>query len=260
MKRTPQLVLVVLALLAVPRAKAQTGLNDLLERTGKAVSVFVDRLSEVKCTEEVRQEKLGKEGKVELTENSTYDYLIILTNSGGDLSLDESRLAVKEARPDKKNRSMLVSNGFSTLFLIFHPYYSNSFQFAVEGDEVVEGRSLTRLSFQHIRGMRSPAALSIRGREYPLELSGTAYVDPQTGAVVRMTADVGETMTDVGLKTLRSEIVFAPVPFKDSKEVYWFPLQATVEVETPRQHWRNLHRFSQYKKFSVSTEEQVASK
>jgi hypothetical protein len=86
-----------------------------------------------------------------------------------------------------------------------------------------------------------------------------AYVDPQSGAVVKMSAGVGDSMVDVGLKTLSSEIEFAPVPFKDSKDVYWFPTQATVEVETPRQHWRNTHRFSQYKKFSVSTEEQVTS-
>lgn len=260
MKKTIQFAAILLTLTTVARAEAQPSLDQILDRTGKAVSVFVDQLSDVKCTEQVKQEKLGKEDKVELTENSTYDYLIILTNSGGELSLDESRLAVKEAKQDKKNRSMLVSNGFSTLFLIFHPYYANSFQFAAAGDEVIDGHNLIKLTFQHIRGMRSPAALSIRGREYPLELSGTADIDPQSGAVVKMTAEIGETMTDVGLKTLRSEIEFAPVPFKDSKDVYWFPLQATVEVETPRQHWRNTHRFSQYKKFSVSTEEQVATK
>jgi hypothetical protein len=67
-------------------------------------------------------------------------------------------------------------------------------------------------------------------------------------------------LQDVGLKSLRSEIEFAPVPFADSKPVYWFPTQASVEVETPRQHWRNLHRFTQYQKFSVTTEQQVVKK
>jgi len=32
---------------------------------------------------------------------------------------------------------------------------------------------------------------------------------------------------------------------------------ATIEVETTRQHWRNTHRFSDYKRFSVSTQESV---
>jgi len=50
------------------------------------------------------------------------------------------------------------------------------------------------------------------------------------------------------------------VPFKGSKDLYWFPAQASVEVETPRQHWRNTHNFTDYKQFSVSTEEKVASR
>jgi hypothetical protein len=104
------------------------------------------------------------------------------------------------------------------------------------------------------------AALALRGREYPLELSGTAWIDPQTGAIQKIVAEIGNTMEDVGLKNLRSEVEYAPVPFRGVKDTYWFPAQARVEVETPRQHWRNTHRFTDYKRFSVDTEEQVANK
>ena len=216
----------------------------------------------IRCAgrKQVRQEKLGKDDKVELKEDSTYDYLVILTNTGGELSLDESRLAVRQAKADKKNTSMLVSNGFATLFLVFHPYYAGSFQFTALGDEEVDGHRLSKVAFQHVRGTRSVAALALRGKEYPLELSGIAWIDPQSGAIAKITAGVENTMEDVGLKTLRSEVRYAPVPFRDTKDVYWFPAQATVEVETPRQHWRNTHSFTDYKKFSVSTEEQVANK
>lgn len=204
------------------------------------------------------QEKLGKEDKVEVKEESTYDYLVILSNPGGELSLDESRLAVREAKPDKKNTSLLVTNGFATLFLVFHPYYAGSFQFTALEDEVVDGHRFSKVLFQHVSGTRSVAALALRGREYPLELSGTAWIDPDTGVIGKMVADVGDTMRDVGLNTLRSEVSYAPVPFRGTKDTYWFPFEASVEVETPRQHWRNLHRFTDYKRFSVDTEEQVA--
>ena len=78
-------------------------LDDLLARTNTQVTGFLDQFSDVKCTEQVEQEKIGKDGKVELKEESTYDYLVILTNPGGELSLDESRLPVHEAKQDKKN-------------------------------------------------------------------------------------------------------------------------------------------------------------
>ena len=235
-------------------------LNDLLARTADQTAAFLDQFSEVKCTEQVRQEKLGKDDKVELKEDSTYDYLVILTSAGGELNLSESRIPVHEAKRDRKNTSMLLSNGFATLFLVFHPHYAEAFRFGLAGEEVLGGRTLEKISFQHVPGMKSPAALALRGREYPLELSGTAWIDPQTGSIAKIEAGIADTLQDVGLKALSSEIDFTPMPFPDSKQVYWFPTQARVEVETPRQHWRNLHQFSAYKKFSVSTEEQVIKK
>ena len=245
---------------ATPASNGAGTLDSLLARAGTQVVGFLDQFSDVKCIEHVEQEKLGKNGKVELKDESTYDYLVILTNPGGELSLAESRIAVKAAKPGKKNMPLLVSNGFATLFLIFHPYYAQSFQFALLENEVIAGHQLSKVGFQHIPGTRSPAALALRGREYPLELSGTAWVDPETGVIAKIAAEIGSSMEDVGLKSLRSEVEFAPAPFHDMKQPYWFPVQASVEVETPRQQWRNTHHFTDYKRFSVSTEEQVATK
>lgn len=236
--------------------------HALLQRTREEMSAYVERFSDVRCTEKVLQEKFKNNGKdkIDLKEESTYDYLVILSNSGGELSLSESRLPIHGAKPDKKNRSMLVSNGFATLFLVFHPLYANGFEFSDVGEEVVNGRLLTKIAFRHIRGQRTPVALALRGREYPLELSGTAWIDPKTAAIVRISASIENTMADVGLNTLQTDIEFAPFPFKDLEKTYWFPMRAVVEVETPRQHWRNTHEFTNYKRFSVSTEEQVANK
>jgi hypothetical protein len=259
-------VMVVLAMAGLcfagngPAPPEAQELTDLLNRTGDQVGAFLDQFSDVKCTEHVRQEKLGKDNKVELKEESTYDYLVILTNAGGELNLSESRLTMHEAKRDRRNTSMLLSNGFATLFLVLHPYYAEAFKFSLAGKEVIGGKTLDKVTFRHVPGMKSPAALALRGREYPLELTGTAWIDPQTGAIARIEAGIEDTLQDVGLKSLHSEIDFAPVPFADSKPVYWFPTRAIVEVETPRQHWRNLHQFSEYKKFSVSTEAKVNSK
>jgi hypothetical protein len=245
---------------SAPASPNDQKLSDLLRRTGNQASAFLDQFSDVKCTEHVRQEKLGKDDKVELKEESTYDYMAILTNTAGELNLSESRLPLHEAKRDRRNTSMLLSNGFATLFLVFHPYYAEAFKFTFAGEEIIAGRLLEKVSFEHVLGMKSPAALALRGREYPLELSGTAWIDPESGSIARIEAGIQDTLLDVGLKSLHSEIVFAPLPFADLKTVYWFPTQATVDVQTPRQHWRNLHRFTEYKKFSVSTEEKVASK
>jgi len=245
---------------ASPRpGAAQEQPDALLERTAKQVSFFLDLISEVNCTERVLQEKLTDNGKVVEKEATTYDYLIILSTSDGDLNLVESRIAPKDAKQQKKIRApLLISNGFSTLFLVFHPYYAASFQFTREGEESLNRHTLTKIHFQHIPGMRSPAALAVRGREYPLDINGTAWVDAATGVIAKLTANIDSGMEDAGLRTLHSEVRFAPVTFHDSPESFWLPAQTTVEVETRHQHWRNTHRFSDYKRFSVNTKEQIA--
>jgi hypothetical protein len=248
-----------LSIVAPARCAADDQLDALLERTGRQMSSFLDLLSEMNCTEHVLQEKLGEKGKVVEKEASTYDYLIILSTQGGDLNLVESRIAPENAKQQKKARApLLISNGFSTLFLVFHPHYSPSFQFTLEGEESLNGRTVTKIRFQHIPGMRSPAALAVRGREYPLDVSGTAWIDGKTGTIAQLTANVDSGMEDVGLRTLHSAIRFAPVTFHNSAESIWLPAEVNIEVETRHQHWRNTHQFSDYRRFSVNTKEQIA--
>ena len=45
----------------VPAQPDAQRLTDLLGRTGDRTSLFLDQFSDVKCTEQVRQEKLGKD-------------------------------------------------------------------------------------------------------------------------------------------------------------------------------------------------------
>lgn len=247
---------------AQPAPSASTvTLDKLLDRVSQRVSDFLDLFSNVKCVEQVKQEKIKPDGKIQLAEQSSYDYLVILTNAGGDLSLDESRLPLKvSSAGQKKDISMLTSNGFATLFLVFHPYYVNSFEFTDAGATVIDDHPARKIHFEHIRNMRSIAALALRGREYPMELSGMAWVDPENGNLMRIEAGIGSTLEDIGMKSLQSEVTYAPVVFQKDDPIFWFPIEAVVEVESPKQHWRNTHRFTDYKRFSVSTEEKVATK
>lgn len=233
-------------------------LEELLQRTDAHVSQFLALISEVNCSEHVLQERLDEKGKTQEKQESSFDYLIMLSNTDGELTLVESRIAPDEDKHAKKpHKPLLVSNGFPALFLVFHSYYASSFQFTFGGQDIVDGRSYSRVEFRHVPGMKSPAALAVRGREYPLEIVGTAWIDPSTGTIAKLTANIDSGMEDVGLRTLHSEVRFAPVTFRGTQEAFWFPAQATVEVESRHEHWRNTHRFSDYKRFSVDTKEQT---
>jgi len=252
-------VFIIFACIATcPARAADDSLEELLHRTSEHVSAYLDRISEVSCSERVLQEKLGDSGKTVEKEESAFNYLILLSSASGEVSLVESRLADEDKPAKKVQRPLLVSNGFATLFLVFHPYYSAGFKFTDGGEETVNGRTIAKVHFEHIPGTRTPAALAVGGREFPLDLSGIAWIDMETGTITRIAAGIDSGMEDVGLRTMRSDVVYTPVTFHNPPDTYWLPSEVTVEVETRHQHWRNTHRFSDYKKFSVNTKETLA--
>ena len=254
------LAAVLAVCLLYPPAHAADSLDQVLDRAGKQVSAFLDVFSDVNCTERVLQEKLGDNDKVTEKRETTFDYLVLLSNAGGELTLNESRVAAETDKGSSREATpLLVSNGFSMLLLVFHPYYSSGFQFSLAEENAADPQ-LTAVNFQSIPGGRSPAALSIRGREYPLAISGTAWIDSRTGVIRKVAARIGAEMEDIGLRAMRSEVEYSAVSFQSAPGTYWLPSRATVEVESRHQHWRNMHVFSAYKRFSVNTREQMSQR
>jgi hypothetical protein len=241
-------------------ARASAADPEIVDRASRQVAGFLEQMSDVKCSEEVTQVKLDKNGHNVYAERSSYDYLVLLQGTGDDFLLNESRLADRHNQQrNKKNVPLLITNGFSMLMLIFHPYYRNSFEFQAMPDEVVDGHRLTVVHFTHVAGARTPAALAVRGREFPLDLTGTAWIDPDTGQVAKLNIALARDMSDVGLKSLTAEVLYAPVQLPGWKAPYRFPTAATVEVETLRQRWRNVHTFTNYKRVMVDTTAPVAA-
>jgi hypothetical protein len=113
------------------------------------------------------------------------------------------------------------------------------------------------IEFQPVRGARSPSALELKGREYPIEWRGTAVIDRASGHIRRIQAGLPAPLDDLGLRELTAEVVYGPVSVGRTPGQVWLPQSAVVEARTQRQHWRNLHQFSGYRRFSVSSEVSV---
>ena len=233
-------------------------LDPLLDRTEARVKASLAQISDVECYETVLQAKFAKNGKVEYKENSRFDYVVLFQSPSGEPVMVESRLA-KEGPNKPKNIPLLLTNGFSTLLLIFHPYYAAGFQFTDLGEETVDGRVCVKVHFQHIKGLRSTTALLLGGREYPLDLQGTALIEKSSGRVFKIEAALESSMEDVGLRSLETEVEYAPVSFQGTTQPYWLPTVATIEVESVHQHWRNEHRFTAYHLFETSVKEQIGT-
>jgi len=222
-------------------------------RARKHVGLFFEQSANVVCGESITQFIVGKNGKAAYREESKYDFQLQASSAGGTLKLQESRDVRKQAFRDAA-RTLLITKGFASMLLIVHPQYESSYEFEAAGEENDGAVVLAKFHFKPVPGASSPAALQLRGKNYPLPLSGTIWIDKATGAITRLTAAVDSSLSDLGLKEMQSDIHYALVQFHDPDEAYWMPVSATIDLETPLQHWRNVHRFTGYRRFRASIE------
>lgn len=225
--------------------------NDSLLLARKHIDSFFEQAGNVVCNEEVSQTLVGKNGKAIYREDSAFEYQLLANTRSGSLKLVESREARKEAFRDA-DKTLLITNGFASMLLVLHQNFEPSYTFQPAGEEVVDGRALIKIHFKPVPGASSPAAMQLRSRNYPLPLTGDVWIERETGSVVRLIASLDSSLDDLGLHALRSEIHYSIVQFHDPEEAYWMPASAVIDVETPKQHWRNVHRFTSYRRFRAT--------
>lgn len=229
--------------------------NDTLLRSRHLVDKFFEQAANVVCDEDVAQTLVGKNGKPMYREESVFDYQLQASTRNGSLKLVESRDARKAAFRDP-NKTLLITNGFASMLLILHPDYEPSYTFQAVGEEAIDGRTLVKIHFTPVTGASSPAAIQLRNRNYALPLAGDIWIDSESGSVVKLISSLETPMDDLGLHDLHSEIHYSVVQFHDPEEAYWMPSSAIIDVETPKQHWRNVHRFTSYRRFRATIQVQ----
>jgi hypothetical protein len=245
-------LLTCVMLCACGLASGAPPLPDVLLSTGRAVEDFWEKFAVVNCTETVSQQKLDKDGKVICRKDSTFDYVVLAHKEYQNLVVEESRVLLRSAGKDK-NTSLLVTNGFPVLLFVFHPVFQGSFEYSQPTQDVLNGRQVLQVRFRQAHGGRSPSCLRLRGRDYPLEWMGTAWIEPQSNSVVKIAATLGSSMEDAGLQALSAEVSYAPVKFGGAGQEQWLPSVAIIQAQTPKQRWQNTHRFTDYKHFTVDT-------
>jgi hypothetical protein len=229
--------------------------NETLQRSRKLIDKFFEQMSNVVCNEDVAQSIVGKNGKPMYREESVFEYQMQANARSGSLKLVESRDARKEAFRDP-SKTLLITNGFASMLLVLHQDFESSFVFTPVSEEALDGRTLVKIHFKPVPGASSPAAIQLRSRNYPLPLTGDVWLDRDSGAVVKLMSRLDSGLDDLGLHDLRSEIHYSIVEFHDPEESYWMPSSAVIDVQTPKQHWRNVHRFTDYRRFRATIQVQ----
>jgi hypothetical protein len=244
---------------SVPDPAFAARANATILRSRKLIDTFFEQTANVVCTENVSQTIVGKTNKPMYREESVFEYQMQSNSRSGSLRLTESRDSLKSAFRDPY-KTLLITNGFASMLLVLHESYESSYTFEPVAEETLDGRTILKVHFKPVPGASSPAAVQLTGRNYPLPLKGDIWIDQQSAAVVKLVSMLDSSLEDVGLRELRSEIHYSIVQFHSPEEAYWMPASAVIDVQTPKQHWRNVHRFTDYRRFRATIQVDLGEK
>jgi hypothetical protein len=229
-------------------------LRVLVRKTGENVDAFFRNVQNTASKEEILAQRLKLTGKVEASSHSSCSYLLLARP-------DRIGMLFEEDRADRKNRPIkfgkleeyVVTSGFASQCMFLHPDHQYSSRF----------RYLGKLPSAHVIAFaQKPDARDflnfINGTEpTPVLLQGLVWIDPVTYQIVRMRTDLLEPDTRNGVARQTTESWLSEVRFDGVPQAFWLPRQVVVTIEYRQKIFRNEHRYSGYKLFSVSSFDKI---
>jgi tetratricopeptide (TPR) repeat protein len=243
-------------------ATDQAQLDPILSAVGKTVAESFVNFPNTSSLELIHQEKLQRKQKTPDTLDQKFRYLCFAPVESWGPGFDEYRtdLLGRQATPVGLGDGFMLTSGFASAALVFHPQYQPQAEFRYLGRQKVNGRDAYLVAYA-----QRPARAQLTGAFKSGDTSvttfsqGLAWIDPRTYQITRLRSDLLRPVQELNLQRETTEIAYGEVHFKDKAAVYWVPQQVTVTVDWSSKHLRNEHRYSEFKLFNVDASEKVGA-
>ena len=150
----------------------------------------------------------------------------------------------------------MLTSGFTSAALYFHPFYRSDAQFRYLGRQKSAGRECYVVAFAQYPGKaRIAGGFRVNGVPKPTYFQGLAWIDAETYEIVRLRQDLLKPLPEIRLARQTTEIDFGAVRFKKFTEEFWLPQRVYVAVDWNGKRLRNEHQYSQFELFNVSATE-----
>jgi tetratricopeptide (TPR) repeat protein len=241
-------------------ATDQGQLDSILSAVGKTVAEFFRNFPNTSSLEQIHQEKLRRKQKVGATLDQKFRYLCFTPTEDWGPGFDEYRVDSLgiQALPQGLQDGFMLTSGFASASLLFHPKYQSQATFRYLGRQKVNGRDAYVIAFA-----QQPAKARLSGAFKYGEISmttlsqGLAWVDSESYEITRLRTDLLRPLPEVNLERETTEIAFGEVHFKGIAEGFWLPQQVTVTVDWNGKHLHNEHRYSEFKLFNVKATQKI---
>jgi tetratricopeptide (TPR) repeat protein len=256
----PSLVAAVPELKGLEAALNQSELAGILLKTGEGVRSFFGTFQNTASVEEIREERLAKDGKARDVLNEKFQYLLLLRPEKWGLGLEEFRTNSHGDRttPGGLDSGLMVTSGFASASLIFHPAYQSGAAFRYLGRQTLNGHDCQVIAFaQDPRKAQMVERFNTSNDSVLVLFQGLAWIDSATYEIVRLRTDLLTPQTKIRLQRQTTEITYDPVQFKQVASALWLPSEVAVTLQWAGKTYRNTHHYSGFRLFNTATQEKI---
>ena len=241
-------------------ATDQASLPAILEAVGKSVAELFANLPNICSVENVRQERLTRKGKTVSAQEYKYRYLLAAPVKRWGPGIDEYRANLRghETAQLGASDSYMLTSGFVSAPLVFHPAYQSGSTFRLLGRQKVKGRNTLLIAYAQQPAKARICGSFQQGNNVSVTYSqGMAWIDSENYQIVRLTTDLLRPAPLVRLNKVTREIVFSEVQFKKPSRKFWLPDDVTVTLDWNGCVLRNKHAYSDFLVSNVDSSQKI---
>ncbi len=235
-------------------------LEPILTAVGKNVWEFFRNFPNTTSLEQIHQEKLKGNGKGGEKQDQKFHYLCVTPTQAWGPGFSEYRanLSGDAGQLGGLTEGFMLTSGFASASLIFHPVYQSEATFRYLGRQKVNGRDTYVVAFA-----QRPVQAHLYGsfKEGQVQVTtftqGLAWIDAENYQILRLRTDLLKPLPEVALKRQTTQIDFSEVHFKSVAEGFWLPREVAVTVDWHGRVMRNDHEYSDFKVFNVDSTQRV---
>lgn len=242
----------------------QDQLPVLLTKAGKVAGELLRKTPSLLSHEQVEQASEMEDGK---SSNSKilnggrprdFDYQILFHEDpvNNRIKLEEYRID-PQGRPiepgveDPRNPGSL---GFANAWLLFLPPDQSQSKFRYLGRQQIDDQVTFVVAFAQNPGfVQVPAEVRFQGERIPVFWQGIAWIEESTFRIVRLRSDLLDPIPSIYLQQLTSQLQFENTNVSGVASPLWLPREVDITTKIKGQVVSEIHRYSNYRLYAVSS-------
>jgi tetratricopeptide (TPR) repeat protein len=230
--------------------------QQVVDAAGMRVTQLVDNIAKFAAVEDMVHEQLDKAGSPVSKETRKFNYVASITESRpGFLETSEYR-NLRYGITDLPDH--IVTTGFVTLALIFHPDMRDNFQMNCEGLGQWHGQPAWLVHFRQRDDKPSRFADYVVGSQrYPMKLKGRAWITTDNLQIVRIESDLASPLPQLAVQHQIAE--YGPVRFPSKSVELWLPQNVDIYLELNRHRYHRRHSFDHFMLFAVNSQDKATA-